>query len=174
MTRSTSERVLQTLRKPGIKSWAVTILGQSEVTVRSENRDREGRIHSKKPTSSDGQAATFQMVLLKEFEPSRFTGLCPGALVHPWLLPTVFCVAGYYADETGGARRRAIAVVGFSYVVVEVGVFPILKKSFCSLCRLFLLGTHRSWHWFVHGCYEPCFAPQASTQMRRAGRDAWR
>ncbi len=35
MTRSTRKCIPQTLRKLGIKSWGVTILGQGEMTMRS-------------------------------------------------------------------------------------------------------------------------------------------
>jgi hypothetical protein len=47
MPRPTREGVSQTLSKLGIKSLGVTILGQCEMTVRSESRDKEDRTHAK-------------------------------------------------------------------------------------------------------------------------------
>jgi hypothetical protein len=47
MTRSTREGVLQTLRQLGLKSSGVTILGQGEMTVRSQSRDKQDSTHTK-------------------------------------------------------------------------------------------------------------------------------
>ena len=66
MPRPTREGVPQTLSKLAIKSLGVTILGQGEMTVRSESRDKEDRTHAKELSAPVAKPQRFGVCVIRK------------------------------------------------------------------------------------------------------------